>query len=49
MIGQVPFHISGCLLGYALAVAVEVADGGAVVYFVELVDVVGELAGIFFK
>jgi hypothetical protein len=33
------------LLGYALVVAEEVTSGSAVVHFVELVDVVGELTG----
>jgi hypothetical protein len=44
MIREVPFHASGYLLGYALVVTEEVTDCIAVVYFVELVDVVDELA-----
>jgi len=42
MVGQVPLHASGCLLGYAFVVTEEVTDCIAVVCFVELVDVVSE-------
>jgi hypothetical protein len=45
MIRQVPLHVSGCLLGYALVITEEVAGCCAVLDLVELVDVGGEFPG----